>query len=69
MNSIMEIILLTGYRIEIDGIPYFLQLSQVEETVYEFYTYGFDYGKKELVREDFFQVDSLTGDIDAYLDI
>ena len=58
-----------AYRIEIDGIPYFLQLSQVEETVYEFYTYGFDYGKKELVREDFFQVDSLTGDIDAYLDI
>ena len=58
-----------AYRIEIDGIPYFLQLSQVEESVYEFYTYGFDYGKKELVREDFFQVDSMTGDINAYLDI
>ena len=46
-----------------------MQLSQVEETVYEFYTYGFDYGKKESVRVDFFQVDSLTGDIDVYLDI
>ena len=58
-----------AYRIEIDGIPYFLQLSQVRESVYEFYTYGFDYGKKEFVREDYFQVDSLTGNIDAYLDI
>ena len=58
-----------AYRIEIDGIPYFLHLSQVDETVYEFYTYGFDYGKKEMVRVDTFQVDSLTGTIDAYLDI
>ena len=52
-----------AYRIEIDGIPYFLHLSQVDENVYEFYTYGFDYGKKEMVEVDTFQVDSLTGDI------
>ena len=58
-----------AYRIEIDGIPYFLQLSEVDETIYEFYTYGFDYDKKEMVRVDTFQVDALTGDIDAYLDI
>lgn len=58
-----------AYRIEIDGIPYFLHLSQVDETVYEFYTYGFDYGKKEMVRVDNFQVNSLTGAIDAYLDV
>ncbi|MCM1253335.1 MAG: hypothetical protein NC321_10980 [Clostridium sp.] len=56
-------------RIEIDGIPYFLQLSQVDGTVYEFYTYGYDYEKKERVGMDAFQVDSLTGEIDAYLDI
>lgn len=58
-----------AYRIEIDGIPYFLHLSQVDETVYGFYTYGFDYDKKEMVRVDTFQVNSLTGVIDAYLDI
>ena len=58
-----------AYRIEIAGIPYFLQLSEVDETIYEFYTYGFDYDKKEMVRVDTFQVDALTGDIDAYLDI
>lgn len=58
-----------SYRIEIDGIPYFLHLSQVDETTYEFYTYGFDYDKKELVRVDNFRFNSLTGDIDAHLDI
>lgn len=57
------------YRIEIDGIPYFLHLSQVDAMVYEFYTYGYDYDKNAMVRVDFFKVDALTGAMDAYLDI
>lgn len=57
------------YRIEIDGIPYFLHLSQVDAMVYEIYTYGYDYDKNVMVRVDYFQVDALTGAIDAYLDI
>lgn len=57
------------YRIEIDGIPYFLHLSQVDAMVYEFYTYGYDYDKNAMVRVDYFQVNALTGAMDAYLDI
>lgn len=57
------------YRIEIDGIPYFLHLSQVDAMVFEFYTYGYDYDKNAMVRVDFFQVNALTGAMDAYLDI
>lgn len=56
-------------RMEIDGIPYFLHLSEVEEAVYVFYTYGFDFDNKEMVRVDAFEVNSMTGDIEAYLDI
>lgn len=58
-----------AYRMEIDGIPYFLHLCEVEEAVYVFYTYGFDFDKKEMIRVDAFEVNYMTGGIEAYLDI